>query len=236
MEKMSVIEKAIQWAVSIAADNTHGYDQIHRWGPDYDCSSLVISAYRAAGLPLKGATYTGNMRAAFIKDGFKSIPYRKGMSLFRGDVLLNEKHHTALYIGDGKIVQASINEKGKATGGQTGDQTGGEIAVRSFYEYKYGWEYILRYVAAEPDDTTRYIEMEVPRLTKGMRRAEVGTVQTLLNALGFKGKNGRPLTVDCDYGANTEYAVSLFQASKGLPSDGICGKLTWPALISSNYR
>ena len=30
MEKMSVIEKAIQWAVSIAADNTHGYDQIHR--------------------------------------------------------------------------------------------------------------------------------------------------------------------------------------------------------------
>ena len=232
---MSVIEKAIEWAVSIAADNTHGYDQIHRWGPDYDCSSLVISAYRAAGLPLKGATYTGNMRAAFIKDGFKSIPYKKGMSLFRGDVLLNEKHHTALYIGDGKIVQASINEKGKATGGQTGDQTGGEIAVRSFYEYKYGWDYILRFVAAEPDDT-RYIEMEVPRLTKGMRRAEVGTVQVLLNALGYAGKNGRPLKIDCDYGANTEYAVSLFQASKGLPSDGICGKLTWPALISSNYR
>ena len=196
---------------------------------------MVISAYRAAGLELKGATYTGNMRAAFIKDGFKSIPYKKGMSLFRGDVLLNEKHHTALYIGDGKIVQASINEKGKATGGQTGDQTGGEIAVRSFYEYKYGWDYMLRFVAAEPDDT-RYIEMEVPRLTKGMRRAEVGTVQVLLNALGYAGKNGRPLKIDCDYGANTEYAVSLFQASKGLPSDGICGKLTWPTLISSNYR
>ena len=80
MEKMSVIEKAIQWAVSIAADNSHGYDQIHRWGPDYDCSSLAISAYRAAGLELKGATYTGNMRAAFIKDGFKSIPYKNGMS------------------------------------------------------------------------------------------------------------------------------------------------------------
>jgi hypothetical protein len=235
MEKMSIIETAIQWAVGIAADNSHGYDQIHRWGPDYDCSSLVISAYRAAGLELKGATYTGNMRAAFIKDGFKSIPYKKGMSLFRGDVLLNEKHHTALYIGDGKIVQASINEKGKITGGKTGDQTGGEIAVRRFYEYKHGWDCILRFLAAEPDDT-RYIEMEVPRLTKGMRRAEVGTVQVLLNALGYAGKNGRPLKIDCDYGANTEYAVSLFQASKGLPSDGICGKLTWPALISSNYR
>ena len=78
--------------------------------------------------------------------------------------------------------------------------------------------------------------MEVPRLTKGMRRAEVGTVQVLLNALGYAGKNGRPLKIDCDYGTNTEYAVSLFQTSKGLSPDGICGRLTWPALISSNYR
>ena len=234
---MSVIEKAVEWAINIANDDSHGYDQIGRWGPDFDCSSLVISAFEEAGVKVKeaGATYTGNMLSAFKRCGFEAIPYEKGMALKKGDVLLNKKHHTVLYIGDGKIVQASINEKGKATGGQTGDQTGGEIAVRSFYEYKYGWDYILRFVAAEPDDT-RYIEMEVPRLIKGMRRAEVGTVQVLLNALGYAGKNGRPLKIDCDYGANTEYAVSLFQASKGLPSDGICGKLTWPALISSNYR
>lgn len=244
MEKMSVIEKAIQWAVSIASDNAHGYDQIHRWGPDYDCSSLVISAYEMAGLPIRahGGSYTGNMKAAFIKCGFKAIPYKRGMTLIRGDVIFynyvksgKTYGHAVLYIGDGKIVQASINENGKISGGKTGDQTGGEIAVRSFYEHKYGWDYILRFVAAEPDDT-RYIEMEVPRLTKGMRRAEVGTVQVLLNALGYAGKNGRPLKIDCDYGNNTEYAVRLFQASKGLTSDGICGQLTWPALISSNYR
>ena len=36
-----VIEKAVEWAISIANDNSHGYDQAHRDGPDYDCSSLI---------------------------------------------------------------------------------------------------------------------------------------------------------------------------------------------------
>ena len=45
---MSVIDNAIAWARRIAADNIHGYDQANRWGPDYDCSSFVISAFKAA--------------------------------------------------------------------------------------------------------------------------------------------------------------------------------------------
>ena len=232
MEKMSVIEKAIQWAVGIAADSTHGYDQIHRWGPDYDCSSLVISAYRAAGLELKGATYTGNMRAAFIKGGFKSIPYKKGMSLFRGDVLLNEKHHTAIYIGDGKIVQASINEKGGIIGGKTGDQTGREISVGSFYEFRHGWDCILRY-SEEEEKEDIIVNVELKQIQIGSKCAEVGTVQTLLNALGFKGKNGRPLTVDRDFGKNVDYAVRLFQKSKDLTPDGVVGSKTWKSLLTS---
>ena len=41
------LEKACNWAVGIANDDSHGYDQKHRWGtPDYDCSSLVISAFQ----------------------------------------------------------------------------------------------------------------------------------------------------------------------------------------------
>lgn len=39
---MTKIEKAVTWALAIANDNTHGYDQQYRWGPDYDCSSLII--------------------------------------------------------------------------------------------------------------------------------------------------------------------------------------------------
>lgn len=147
---MSKIETAVNWALNIANDNSHGYDQIHRWGPDYDCSSLVISAFEFAGVPVKtnGATYTGNMRSAFKKCGFIEVTDKvnlaTGEGLIRGDVLLNIKHHTALCLGGGKIVQASINEKGTISGGKTGDQTGGEIAVRNYYKYSKGWDLVLR--------------------------------------------------------------------------------------------
>lgn len=65
--------------------------------------------------------------------------------LKKGDVLLNEAHHTAIYLGDGKIVHASINEKGTTTGGKPGDQTGREICVRDYYVPTYGWDLVLRY-------------------------------------------------------------------------------------------
>ena len=56
---MTKTEKAVTWAIEIANDPAHGYDQDNRWGPDYDCSSLVISAWQQAGVPVKtkGATY-----------------------------------------------------------------------------------------------------------------------------------------------------------------------------------
>ncbi len=60
-----VVESAISWALSIANDNSHGYSQRSRWGPDYDCSSLVIAAFKNAGVNVGTATYTRNMRSQF---------------------------------------------------------------------------------------------------------------------------------------------------------------------------
>ena len=145
---MSIIQNAIKWAVGIASDSSHGYDQAYRWGPNYDCSSLVISAYEQAGARVKtaGATYTGNMRKAFIAKGFKDVTAKvnrsNGAGMRPGDVLLHERNHTAMHIGNGQIVQASGNERGGITGGQTGDQTGGEIHVRNYYNYP--WDCVLR--------------------------------------------------------------------------------------------
>ena len=143
------IDKAVKWAVGIANDNSHGYDQINRWGKDYDCSALVISAYQQAGVPVKskGATYTGNMLNPFKKCGFKDITSKvnrtTGAGLQKGDVLLHSNHHVAMYVGNGKLVEANINEKGGIYNGKTGDQTGHEIHVRSYYNH--GWDYVLRY-------------------------------------------------------------------------------------------
>lgn len=230
----AVVERAVSWAVSIAKDDSHGYSQINRWGPDYDCSSLVISAYEQAGVPIKeaGATHTGNMRRAFEQCGFKSIKYGSGTVLKKGDVLLNEKHHTAMYIGQGQIVQASIAEGGKIYG-KAGDQTTREIEVRSFYIYRYGWDYILRYEKSESEDII--VNVELKQIQLGAKCSEVGTLQTLLNALEFKGKNGRVLTIDRDFGQNTDYAVRLFQRDTNLTPDGIVGLKTWNRLLKSNY-
>ena len=148
---MTKTEKAVQWMIQTANNPLHGYDQKYRWGErgDYDCSSAVITAWENAGIPVKsaGATYTGNMLSAFKKCGFvditQSVNFKTGSGLMRGDVLLNRRSHTAMYIGGGQIVQASLNEKGTANGGSPGDQTGKEFLVRPYYNYP--WDYVLRY-------------------------------------------------------------------------------------------
>ena len=147
---MSIIEKAVNWIIGIANDNTHGYDQGSRWSPDYDCSSLVISAWKQAGVNLT-CTYTGNMYANMVNKGFSDITSQvnlaTGSGLARGDVLLNVSSHTAMYIGNGQICEATGNENGGITGGQTGDQTSREICINSYRNYP--WNYVLRYVAED---------------------------------------------------------------------------------------
>lgn len=134
----------INWMVAMANDDSHGYDQAYRWGErgDYDCSSLVITALRQAGFSTAWATYTGNMRSALTSRGFVWIT--DFSQLRPGDILLNENYHTAVFMGDGKLVHAAGNEFGGATGGRPGDQTGREIYVRNYYWRP--WDGFLRYV------------------------------------------------------------------------------------------
>lgn len=145
---MSVIDDAVKWAKDIANDDSHGYDQDNRWGPDYDCSSFVISAWEAAGVGVKanGASTTSNMCSAFIKSGFTDvidqIDIKTGDGLVAGDVLW-VSGHTCMYVGDGKVANARLNENDKTSGGVTGDQNGKEIAVKDYYNKK--WTKVLRY-------------------------------------------------------------------------------------------
>lgn len=152
---MGKVDKAVQWALKTAQSPAHGYDQIHRWGPDYDCSSFLIQAWENAGVPVKknGATYTGNMKSVFLKSGFsditKNVDMGSGAGLIKGDIVLNEINHTAMvYDNSRRLVMASVNEKGTVTGGVSGDQTGGEIKTRSYYNYP--WDCVLRYTAENP--------------------------------------------------------------------------------------
>lgn len=222
---MSVIKKAVEWALGIANDPAHGYDQTGRWGPDYDCSSFVISAYKAAGLPLT-ATFTGNMKYDFLRNGFVQV---MDGSLRRGDVLLHEKNHTAMYIGNNQLVHASINEKGTIKGGQVGDQTGSEICIRGYYNYP--WDCVLRYVGDldESEEAGSVSNLDTGLILRGQTGTRVEKVQALL--IYFHGISCGPDGVDGDFGPNTEAAVLEFQTRIGLPADGLVGPMTAAALL-----
>ena len=229
-------ERATAQMEAWAADDGHGYDQANRWGPDYDCSSAVIAAWELAGVPVKtrGATYTGNMRGVFLSCGFEDVTagvdLSMGTGLERGDVLLNIRHHTAIYCGNGMEVEASINENGGVTGGQSGDQTGREFLVRPYRNYP--WDCVLRYTGAdagavpEKIKPTYYYSVRLPLLKQGMEDEAVTTVQQLLAARGY-------YAGDCDgiFGELTRCSVMACQADNDLESDGEVGGETWKTLL-----
>lgn len=243
---MTKTQKALQWELDIAADQTHGYSQQSRFGPDYDCSSLQISAWEYAGVPVKsrGATYTGNMRSVFLGCGFKDVTaqvnFKTGAGLLPGDVLLNEygrgtsgNGHTAMYVGDGKIVHARGQSYGSPA---TGDQ-GTEIAVTTYAAYSsYPWDCVLRYVEdgpAEPSGIVGECSITLPTMLQGAVCQEVKTIQIILNAKGYKGRNGKVLTVDGELGDNTAYAITNLQKAAGMTgiNFGSVALKTWELLL-----
>lgn len=138
------IERMNYWCVTVSL----GYDQSNRLdfrdGGETDCSALVLHALKEAGFDVGNATYTGNMRSNLTARGWKVVAVNGNPQ--PGDILLNDVHHVAAYIGGGKLAQASIDENGRATGGKGGDQTGRETNISNYYNYP--WSCYLRWTGA----------------------------------------------------------------------------------------
>ena len=74
-----------------------------------------------------------------------------------------------------------------------------------------------------------------PKLVKlGSEGTSVLLLQEILIARGFKGKNGKALTLSRKADANTIYALKQYQKSRNgvLVVDGECGEKTWKDLIA----
>ena len=233
---MTKTEKAVTWAIEIANDPAHGYDQDNRWGPDYDCSSLVISAWQQAGVPVKtkGAYNTKSMKSVFLSCGFKdvtsSVNLDNGSGMKRGDVLLNIARHTVMHIGNGKVVSASINENGGAHGGTPGDQNGNEIEIQNYYNCP--WDCVLRYnedstsTDPEPQPTTGNAKIRkgqsyankfantgisiTGKRDAATKKAAIKVLQTALNK-----DYGAGLDVDGIWGTNTSNALGKHYVKSG---------------------
>lgn len=224
---MSKADIATSWAEAIASDDSHGYSQYSRWSPDYDCSSLVISAYQQAGVPVytNGARSTHNMYEVFTATGFADVTDQvniaTGAGLLRGDVLLREGH-TALYCGNGLEVEACMDENG-GIGGEPGDQTGYEILIQF---YNPNWSTVLRYI--EEKDTYMF---ELATISIGYIGDDIKLMQRLLRSRGFTDSNGHKIEIDGIFGTASEGALLKFQKAHGLVQDGICGPKSWDRLL-----
>ena len=122
-----------------ANNNLIGYDQYERWTfwdqlkkvgyypvnintkCEADCSAGVISITWAVGyllglykLKQLNATYTGNMRSGFRSAGFSVLTDGKYLNsdkyLMRGDILLNDAHHTAINLTTGSGVKVEVED------------------------------------------------------------------------------------------------------------------------------
>lgn len=234
---MTKVEKAVDYMKKIAADPKHGYSQVNRWGSpdtwsDYDCSSLVISAYQAAGISVKdkGATYTGNMYSVFTSCGFKDITSKinlaTGAGLIAGDVLLNHQDHTAMMISTTQLAQASIDENGGIMGGKVGDQTGYEIHTRGYYNYP--WNCVLRYPEAakpakKPAAKPAEKVLDKSGYEKGQKTKGVLALKQLIILAKAKKLISQGVNNDKVFGEGTEKAVNLLLKKWGYKQTGIAG-------------
>lgn len=167
-------------------DNRFGYSWSERYGAtteawtvdgvtfqikvgDYDCSSSTITAWKIAlaafGRPgaLDGATYTGNMRATFLRTGlFEWAPDSRAR---RGDLYLDESSHVAMCQGGGLMSEFSINEHGTVYGGLRGDQTGGEAKMSSYRDFSDGClHYIGDLTLGDDDEVTPAEKKEIANM------------------------------------------------------------------------
>ena len=234
---MTKTEKAISQMEAWAKDDSHGYDQAYRWGQkgDYDCSAAVIQAWENAGVPVKsaGASYTGNMRSVFLANGFKDVTKKVNLNtkdgLQRGDVLLNQQNHVAMYCGNGKEVEASINEFGGVTGGKPGDQTGKEFLIRSYRNYP--WDCVLRYKDSSSAGKDVYM-FEFKKIKFGDKGNLVKTFQALLKGRGYIDREtGKAIVVDGEWGASTQRSWEYFQEKNKLAIKTYCNEARWKKLL-----
>lgn len=147
---MASVEQAVAWAEGIAADNSHGYSQPGREGQDFDCSSLVCRALRAAGFDAPSPSFSTRTMGAWLTS--HGWTWHDGIGgVRRGDILWHEGH-TAFATSSSRLVEALRSET-HSTSGKVGDQDGQEIrtAPISYTSWAGYWRYAISTTTTSQD-------------------------------------------------------------------------------------
>ena len=170
---LAVRERAAEVMEHLCSHSAHGYSQPNRAGVgtggivsetitlsdgtkvgisggDRDCSSACIECYAALGV---------NVGGNFVWHPWGTYTAK------RGDIYLNETHHTAMCLGGGKLGEFSRSEL-HSTHGSKGDQDGWESHITSFYTYSKGWDGVLEYVGPEPEEEDEVTDADIERIAQ----------------------------------------------------------------------
>lgn len=179
-----------------------------------DCSGLFVWAFKKLG----GSIYHGSNsiydRYCTSNKGKLNSTLKKnllvGTAVFTGDA--KSHGHIGLYVGDGKVIEASGTQAGVCTSNITASK----------------WTYygLLKDVSYDGSVPTP-VNDELPTLKKGSKGEDVKKLQKRLMELGYSlPKYG----ADGDFGNETLEAVKAFQKDHGLTVDGVVGEKTWKAM------
>lgn len=136
----SKVDKMVQRAIYLAGPGNLGYSQgDDRWNVwengSADCASFNLSCAKYVGIPIGGATYTGNLMDELPKVGWKEIPLSKrhyGCLVCRPKTSTRGGHVAMMVSNNDDVAEALINEYGGIIGGRPGDQTGREVVVDKY--------------------------------------------------------------------------------------------------------
>jgi len=212
------------WEKNSEAKNDHYYSAAKigsKWIGHYvaDCSGLFRWAFNQFKIYIahgsntiwKGyCTKQGNLSGGRRTDGEALKPGTAVFTDHSGD-----KTHIGLFIGNGKVIEASSTEAG--------------VCVSNVSANKWKcWGELKNVDYAMNEDTGFPVESTWrATIRRGSKGKEVEECQTMLYKLGYDiGIDG----IDGDFGRNTEKAVKAFQSDHRLTVDGVCGPMTWDAL------
>lgn len=196
------------------------------WG--FDCVGLVKAVlWGWSGDKSKaygGAVYASNGVPDISADAMigRCSNISSNFSLIGVGEFLWMKGHCGVYIGNGQVVES-------APKWNNGVQIT-NISARNWL--KHGkLPYIIYNDEEKAEGVNKTVKIELSVLQKGSKGEEVKTLQRLLKAFNHIGKDGKVLSIDGDFGNNTDYALRGYQKANGLSVDGICGKNSWNSLL-----
>jgi hypothetical protein len=154
---MANINNANDYMYNLVTNKGHGYSQENRYGPDYDCSSSIMTSLRLGGkfdVPVKGVN-TASMKKYLEKIGYKVVsnsekPQKNDIKL--RPATAKRGGHVVMFRSPTMVMEFSSARGHK----EKGDQTGTESWCHKWDSKRNGdFTYTLRYKPGEKKESPK---------------------------------------------------------------------------------